>query len=118
MGTHDVVMKAWVLVVAMAVHSVMDGLSVGSEYQTHALTAFIIAVVSHKFFDGFVVGVTVYFAKLPLVHTAGALIFSAAMTPVGPVAVGTCTHTHSIPPPPWLSHFLCLVTLVMYGWGR
>jgi zinc transporter 1/2/3 len=60
---------------------------VGSETETKQFVAFVIAIISHKFFDGFVVGVSLYLGRLPFWHTAAGLVFCAAMTPLG-IGVG------------------------------
>jgi zinc transporter 1/2/3 len=82
-GSRDQVIRAWVFCFALSLHSLFDGLSVGSETETKQFIAFVIAIVSHKFFDGFVVGVSMYLGRLPFWHTAAGLVFCAAMTPLG-----------------------------------
>eukprot|EP01116_Phalansterium_solitarium_P001852 TRINITY_DN11676_c0_g1_i1.p1 TRINITY_DN11676_c0_g1~~TRINITY_DN11676_c0_g1_i1.p1 ORF type:complete len:388 (+),score=53.17 TRINITY_DN11676_c0_g1_i1:170-1165(+) len=80
-------MQAWIFFVALSIHSVFDGLGVGAETNFSGFYALMVAVLSHKCLDGFALGVPVFFAELPTWQTLFALIFCAAMTPLG-VGIG------------------------------
>ena len=75
--------RAWVFFAAMSVHSIFDGLAIGSETQPTQFVMFVIAIVIHKFFDGFVVGVALYLGRLSRWHTFAGILFCASMTPIG-----------------------------------
>eukprot|EP01114_Cavostelium_apophysatum_P018658 TRINITY_DN582_c0_g1_i1.p1 TRINITY_DN582_c0_g1~~TRINITY_DN582_c0_g1_i1.p1 ORF type:complete len:395 (+),score=103.71 TRINITY_DN582_c0_g1_i1:113-1297(+) len=77
------VLRAWVFFVALSLHSIFDGLSIGAEAHIDGFYGLLVAVLAHKLLDGFALGVPVFFAKLPLKQTLFALIFCAAMTPLG-----------------------------------
>jgi zinc transporter 1/2/3 len=77
---------------ALSVHSVFDGLSIGSEGTVKGFYSLLFAVVGHKLLDGFALGVPLYFAKLPKGHTIFALVFCALMTPIG-IVIGKAATT-------------------------
>jgi zinc transporter 1/2/3 len=68
---------------ALAIHSIFDGLSIGSETSVGGFYALLFAVGGHKILDGFALGVPMYFAKFGRAHTVFSLVFCAAMTPLG-----------------------------------
>jgi zinc transporter ZupT len=82
-GSKQQVAQAWIFFVALSVHSIFDGLSVGSESSLSGFYALLVAVASHKLLDGFALGVPLFFARLPLWHTVFAMVFCSAMTPLG-----------------------------------
>jgi zinc transporter ZupT len=51
-----VLVRAWVFFVALSVHGVLDGLSVGSEQDEGGFASILVAVLSHKLFDGLSLG--------------------------------------------------------------
>ena len=79
----EAAMKAWVFFVALSIHSIMDGLSLGSERDINSFYAILVAVLAHKAFDGIALGVPVYLAQMPPLQTWGSLLFCAFMTPLG-----------------------------------
>jgi len=83
----DAALRAWVFFVALSLHSVFDGLSLGGEESLSGFYGLLVAVLAHKAFDGLALGVPVFLARLPAAQTWGALIFCAAMTPLG-IGVG------------------------------
>ena len=76
-------MRAWVFFVALSIHSIMDGLSLGAERDINNFYAILIAVLAHKAFDGIALGIPVYLAQLPPLATWGSLLVCAFMTPLG-----------------------------------
>jgi len=82
-GSKKQVANAYLFFIALSLHSIFDGLSIGAEQEISGFYSLLIAVLGHKFFDGFALGVPVYFAKLPVQHTIFALVFTSAMTPLG-----------------------------------
>eukprot|EP01087_Luapelamoeba_hula_P004470 TRINITY_DN1441_c0_g2_i1.p1 TRINITY_DN1441_c0_g2~~TRINITY_DN1441_c0_g2_i1.p1 ORF type:complete len:412 (-),score=41.07 TRINITY_DN1441_c0_g2_i1:144-1379(-) len=82
-GSRSQVGRAWVFFVALAIHSVFDGLGVGSEDERGRFYALLVAVLAHKLLDGFVLGISLYFANFRWWMTTIAIIFCACMTPLG-----------------------------------
>eukprot|EP01012_Entosiphon_sulcatum_P011982 TRINITY_DN17457_c0_g1_i1.p1 TRINITY_DN17457_c0_g1~~TRINITY_DN17457_c0_g1_i1.p1 ORF type:complete len:384 (+),score=54.14 TRINITY_DN17457_c0_g1_i1:27-1154(+) len=82
-GKQKHILEAYLFFVALSIHSIFDGLSVGAEQELSGFYALMIALVTHKLLDGFALGVPVFYARLPLFHTLFALIFCASMTPLG-----------------------------------
>lgn len=83
----EAVLRAWVFFFALSLHAVFDGLSLGSETTFQGFYGILAAVVSHKVFDGVALGIPVYLADMKPLHSLFALVFCAAMTPLG-IAIG------------------------------
>jgi zinc transporter ZupT len=83
------VLRAWVFFTALSLHGVFDGMSVASEEDPEGFISTLIAVLSHKAFDGIALGVAIYPASghLPAYQKWLLLIVSALSTPVG-IAIG------------------------------
>jgi zinc transporter 1/2/3 len=74
---------AYLFLVAISVHSVFDGLAVGSENSQGGFYGILIAVTSHKLLDGLALGIPIYNAKFSKLQSYTALLFSSLMTPLG-----------------------------------
>lgn len=72
-----------VFALAFCLHGLADGLALGATNDRAAFVALTAAAFSHKFLDGFALGVPVQKAELRFVFTAGILTFASAMTPLG-----------------------------------
>lgn len=72
-----------VFTLAFCLHGLADGLALGATNERSAFVALAAAAFSHKFLDGFALGVPVQKAELRFVLTAGILTFASAMTPIG-----------------------------------
>jgi zinc transporter ZupT len=81
---------AYIFLTALSVHSVFDGLAVGSETDTDGFLGLLIAVIIHKLLDGFALGVPIFYAKFSKLQTFLALAFCACMTPLG-IGIGWVT---------------------------
>jgi zinc transporter ZupT len=81
---------AYIFLAALSVHSVFDGLAVGSETETQGFVGLMIAVSIHKLLDGFALGVPIFYAKFSKLQTLFALSFCASMTPLG-IGIGWVT---------------------------
>jgi len=92
----DAALRAWVFFVALSLHSVFDGLSLGGETSLSTFYGILVAVLAHKAFDGLALGVPVYLARLPPLQTWGSLIFCAAMTPLG-IGIGWAATSYQGP---------------------
>jgi zinc transporter ZupT len=84
---HDMHLKklgtAYIFLIALSVHSIFDGLAVGSETDPNGFFGLMIAVVIHKLLDGFALGVPIFYARFSKLQTFLALAFCASMTPLG-----------------------------------
>lgn len=78
-------LRAWVFFSALSLHGVFDGLSVASEQDAEGFTSTLVAVLSHKLFDGLSLGVAIFPASdhLPPYQKWLLLIVSACSTPFG-----------------------------------
>jgi zinc transporter ZupT len=79
--------RGWVFFVALSIHALMDGLSVGAERSWASWGSLIAAVAGHKVFDGVALGVPLYLAGFTIKSALAPLALSAFATPVG-VAIG------------------------------
>eukprot|EP00475_Leptophrys_vorax_P013233 TRINITY_DN1958_c0_g1_i1.p1 TRINITY_DN1958_c0_g1~~TRINITY_DN1958_c0_g1_i1.p1 ORF type:complete len:369 (-),score=101.40 TRINITY_DN1958_c0_g1_i1:59-1165(-) len=81
---------AYIFLAAMSVHSIFDGLAVGSENSSNGFLGLMVAIVIHKMLDGFALGVPIFYAKFTKLQTFLALTFCAMMTPLG-IVIGWVT---------------------------
>lgn len=84
---NEAVLRAWVFFIALSLHAIFDGLSLGSSQDLEGFYSILAAVVSHKIFDGLALGVPVYLADMSRLQSNFALISCAAATPLG-IAIG------------------------------
>lgn len=89
-ATGATLIRVYVFFFALSLHSLMDGLSIGSEESMEGFYAIMAAVVSHKIFDGLAIGVPLFFANLARLRTTVLLVFCALMTPLG-IIIGLIT---------------------------
>jgi len=82
-ASKESIVTALVFVVALSIHSVFEGLGLGSEGDQHGLTALILAIVAHKLLEAFALGLSVYYAKFKWWQILILLIIYAASTPIG-----------------------------------
>lgn len=75
--------RAYVFILAISLHSILDGLSIGAAKEVKSFTTAVIAVVSHKAFDGLALGIPVFLSNMSWKLALSALVFCAAMTPIG-----------------------------------
>lgn len=76
-------LQLFVFAAALAVHSILDGFAIGSEQSIDGFYSMIIAVLSHKGFDGIVLGVPLFLGGVTLTISMIVLALSAVMTPIG-----------------------------------
>jgi zinc transporter ZupT len=93
-GSKTQVIQAYIFFVALSLHAITDGLSLGAEDGGSGFYGILVAVVVHKALDGFALGVPLFYAKLPKFHTIFAIIFCSLMTPLG-IGIGLAA-TNSI----------------------
>jgi len=74
---------AYMFLFALSLHSLLDGLGLGSESTGDGFWGLVAAVLGHKLLDGFALGIPVFYARFSLVHSMMLLAFCAAMTPIG-----------------------------------
>lgn len=83
-GTKSQVVQAYIFFIALSLHAITDGLSIGAgEEGSTGFYGILIAVIAHKALDGFALGVPLFYAKLPKLHTIFLILFCCAMTPLG-----------------------------------
>ena len=83
-GKKDGMVRAYFFFIALTLHSVLDGLALGSESEDiDSLYSIIAAVVGHKVFDGLALGIPVYLANFNSLHKWCILIICALSTPIG-----------------------------------
>lgn len=75
--------QLFVFAAALAVHSILDGFAIGSEQSINGFYSMLIAVLSHKGFDGLVLGVPLFLGGVSLTTSVIILFISALMTPLG-----------------------------------
>lgn len=75
--------RAWVFFLALSLHSIMDGLSIGGERDLPGFSSMVTAVVGHKIFDGIALGIPVFLSDMPWRTALAALTFCAFTTPLG-----------------------------------
>ena len=82
-GTRKQIIQAYVFFVALSLHAITDGMSIGTHEEAAGFYGILVAVIAHKALDGFALGVPLYHAKLPKFHTIFAILFCCLMTPLG-----------------------------------
>lgn len=75
--------QAWIFILALSLHAVFDGLSLGAEQNKETFYGILAAVVGHKLFDGLAAGAAVFSSALPFRHALVLVVFCALMTPLG-----------------------------------
>eukprot|EP01121_Diplochlamys_sp_Union-15-3_P004708 TRINITY_DN1490_c0_g1_i3.p1 TRINITY_DN1490_c0_g1~~TRINITY_DN1490_c0_g1_i3.p1 ORF type:complete len:278 (-),score=53.78 TRINITY_DN1490_c0_g1_i3:351-1184(-) len=75
--------QAYVLLGALSLHSIFDGLGLGAEQDVGGFYGLLITIVAHKILDGFALGVPIYNAKFSMLWSVLYLSFAALMTPLG-----------------------------------
>lgn len=75
--------QAWIFLVALSIHSILDGLGLGAEDEKSGFYGLLVAVLAHKMLDGFALGVPIYFANFSMLQSVISLVFCALMTPLG-----------------------------------
>jgi len=86
-ATKENIITALVFVVALSIHSIFEGLGLGSENDQHGLTALILAIVAHKLLEAFALGLSVFYARFKMWQNLILLVVYACSTPVG-VGIG------------------------------
>jgi len=75
--------QAYAFILALSLHSVLEGLGMASKNSPASLRSFIIGLFAHKWLEAFALGVTVRAANLSNLHTFGLIMFYSVLTPVG-----------------------------------
>lgn len=82
--TKSALLRVYVFFIALSIHSVFDGLALGSEQESvENLYAIIAAVLIHKVLDGLALGIPLYIANMNTLHTWMLLVICAVSTPIG-----------------------------------
>jgi len=81
----------YMLSATLSVHSLIEGLALGVETTKHAAMAVFIAIVAHKFFAGFALGVSLVKSGMETGHVVRVILMFAITTPVGVMLALTFT---------------------------
>ena len=80
---HGSSFASMILLVALCLHSMIAGLSIGIESSTNAITSIAIGILAHKFFAAFALGSTMVAAEIPRARHMKLGIVFASSTPLG-----------------------------------
>jgi zinc transporter ZupT len=76
-------MQAYVFVLALSMHSLLEGLGMAGKNSSPDLTRFLVGLFAHKWIEAFALGVTVMSAGLSTLGSFGLIFFYTVLTPVG-----------------------------------
>eukprot|EP00026_Physarum_polycephalum_P007051 Phypoly_transcript_07104.p1 GENE.Phypoly_transcript_07104~~Phypoly_transcript_07104.p1 ORF type:complete len:417 (+),score=57.29 Phypoly_transcript_07104:152-1252(+) len=93
-GSKSAVTKTWVFLLALSVHSVLEGLGMGAENDREAFFSVLFAVLAHKCLEAFALGLSIFYARFKRVVTVFMILGYSFATPLG-VAVGMISDTLS-----------------------
>lgn len=79
---------AYLLLMALSIHSVLAGLALGAQTQTAGFVVVLVAIVAHKSSAAFALGVNLFRAGLTLRRALWLIVVFATMTPIG-ILLGT-----------------------------
>ena len=77
------VTSTFIFVIALSVHSFMEGLGMASKNQKEELMAFLISLFAHKWIEAFALGASVMQAEFGKLLTFFVLLAYSALTPIG-----------------------------------
>lgn len=80
------VAKAWVFLLAISVHSFLEGLGMGAEDNEDAFLSVLFAVLAHKCLEAFALGLSIFYAKFKLTVTCLMIFGYSLATPLGVLA--------------------------------
>mmetsp|Transcript_86343 Transcript_86343/g.180693 ORF Transcript_86343/g.180693 Transcript_86343/m.180693 type:complete len:333 (-) Transcript_86343:288-1286(-) len=98
--------------VGVSVHSLIEGVALGSDQDAASFLSLLVAVLLHKGFTSFAVGSALVSANNRCLFWSGAIIYSLA-APVGIVAGWMLTNLESV----WTAAFQCLAAGTLLGIG-
>ena len=76
-------MQAFIFVIALSVHSFLEGLGMASKNTSKSLTLYLISLFTHKWLEAFALGVNVMNAAFSPFYAFCLIFFYAALTPLG-----------------------------------
>lgn len=80
---HGSILASGILMVALSIHSILAGISIGIETQPESITGTAVAILAHKSFEGFALGSSLVTAQLDRVPFLVLGISFACATPLG-----------------------------------
>ena len=83
LDTHTSRLQALVFVVALSLHSFLEGLGMSSKNDQRSLTMFLISLFAHKWLEAFALGVNVMNASFGAAYAFSLVAFYALLTPLG-----------------------------------
>jgi zinc transporter 1/2/3 len=81
-------LKAYAVLTALSVHSLLAGLALGAEHELNTALVLFAAILAHKSAAGFALGVSLVRSRMPRARAWGLLSLFAVATPLG-IAIGT-----------------------------
>lgn len=75
--------QAYVFVLALSMHSLLEGLGMSGKNSESVLYRFLVGLFAHKWIEAFALGVTVMSSGIPRVTAFGLITFYTILTPVG-----------------------------------
>jgi len=82
-NSQSAALGAYIFLVALSIHSTLEGLGMGGENVGNAFWGVFIAVVSHKGLEALALGLRIYEAKFTFIRSAGLITLYATATPIG-----------------------------------
>lgn len=76
-------LTAYILLMAMGVHSFFAGTGLGVQEKASQTTSILIAVLAHKWSEALTVGISFVTAQIPNSKAVGYMIFFSFITPLG-----------------------------------
>jgi zinc transporter 1/2/3 len=83
---------AYVVLVALSVHALVEGLALGAESELAGVLVIFLAIVAHKLSEGFALGVSLVRHPMPAARAWRLLALFSLATPIG-IALGTAAGT-------------------------
>lgn len=75
--------RAYVFLLGIGIHSLFEGLGIGSATSEGAMYPILTAVCAHKLLDGIALGLCVYEAKFPFIKNLVFITLFSLATPIG-----------------------------------
>ena len=81
--TSETKIQCFVFVLALSMHSFLEGLGMATKNNERQLASFLISLFAHKWIEAFALGVTVFNAQFSTLYAFLLIIFYTVLAPVG-----------------------------------
>lgn len=102
-SSHKATTIPYLLVLILSIHSIFAGLSYGTNRDFNSAVGLFIAIVAHKGFAAFALGMSFLQNSIPLSKAVGAIVLFSSMTPLGLVVGFTTSSLVSVTASLWTS---------------